>query len=228
MLCVRKRVTPLRYILATKNWLTELSVSVLLIWEAWFIIHYCEFLICLSHLICDCCSMWRVNINALPYESFMGTVFTGMGLATMAFPSHVIRYSFTKDFLSDLPITSSTSTELTTYPRSLILLVQCFGSQASLCGLLLLTTNFNKRSFKYFGYAMIPYFIFDYYFWQKNALTTFGAVGDGVGNVIFAACSYLGYQQMKRNEEVHTELEDTVLWTMSCLRKPRGTSALYI
>jgi hypothetical protein len=42
--------------------------------------------------------------------------------------------------------------------------------------------------------AMLPYFIFDIYYWQQNVLTTFGALGDGVGNAIFGICAYLGYK----------------------------------
>jgi hypothetical protein len=124
-------------------------------------------------------------------QYLLGGVFTGMGLATMLFPSEVLRHCFTKEFLA-LP---SGSTE---YPRSLVLSIQCFGSQASLCGLVILSSKFCKETYRNFGLAMIPYFVFDYYFWQRNALTNFGAIGDALGNVIFSACCYLGYQELSK------------------------------
>jgi hypothetical protein len=133
-----------------------------------------------------------------PYQYFMGVVFTSMGLATMLLPEKVLDHSLSREFL-DLPANAVGS--LAKYPKSLILMVQCFGSQASLCGLLILTSKFRKSTFKYFGFAMIPYFIFDYYFWHTKALTTFGAVGDGVGNVIFSVCSILGYRQAIADDE---------------------------
>ncbi len=143
--------------------------------------------------------------HRLPYQTFMGTVFTGMGLATMALPNQVIKYCFTKEYLSDLPVDSSGNH---IYPRSLILFAQCFGSQASLCGLLILTSKFRKSTYRYFGLAMIPYFIFDYYFWHTKALTTFGALGDGVGNVIFSICAYLGYSHKHVHSSASAKEDD--------------------
>jgi len=119
----------------------------------------------------------------------MGTVFTGMGLLTMLFPSQVVRYSFTKEFLS-MPDKDAANSP------ALLLSIQCFGSQASLCGLLILSSQFNKQTFLNFGLAMIPYFIFDYYYWQQHALTNFGAIADGIGNIVFGVCCYLGYQYL--------------------------------
>ena len=117
----------------------------------------------------------------------MGTVFSGMGLATMFFPETVLKLSFKKEFLGTEGITSANK-----------LIIQCFGSQASLCGLLILSTKFTAESYRNFGLAMIPYFIFDLYFWQKGALTAFGAVGDAFGNMIFSACCYIGYKNIRK------------------------------
>lgn len=126
------------------------------------------------------------NLHHLKFiQRTMGSVFTGMGAVTMLFPKEVALLSFSKEFLGDQGITAP-----------LQLVMQCFGSQATLCGLLILSSEFTAQTYQTFGLAMIPYFVFDFYFWYKGSLTNFGAVGDAVGNAIFSFCCFLGYKQL--------------------------------
>lgn len=120
-------------------------------------------------------------------QLFMGTVFTTMGLGTMLFPKMAIEMSFTPQYLGK---------EGATPP--LTLMTRCFGSQATLCGLLILTSNFTADTFRNFGLAMIPYFVFDFHYWNNGALTNFGAIGDAVGNAIFAGCCFIGYKTLTK------------------------------
>ena len=128
--------------------------------------------------------------SSFPFQSVMGGAFTMMGVTTMLFPRQILELSFNKRFLSDLSPTKSET-----------LLTSCFGAQASLCGMLILSSTFTKKTYKYFGIAILPFFVFDYYFWQIEALTTFGAVGDLAGNVLFSLCCYFGYQEAKNEED---------------------------
>lgn len=120
-------------------------------------------------------------------QLFMGTVFTGMGLATMLFPKKAAELSFKEEFLGKEGVT-----------KPLTLTMQCFGSQATLCGLLILSSKFSADTFRNFGLAMIPYLAFDYFAWNTGALTVMGAAGDAVGNVIFGVCCLLGYNALKK------------------------------
>ena len=120
----------------------------------------------------------------------MGSVFTGMGLLTMISPKVAAEMSLTKDFLGKDGVTPA-----------LKLVMQCFGSQASLCGLVILSSNFTARTYRNFGLAMIPYLMFDYHCWANNALTTFGALGDVAGNALFAACCAVGYKLLKDEKD---------------------------
>jgi len=81
------------------------------------------------------------------------------------------------------------------------LVMQCFGSQATLCGILILSTEFTANSFKTFGLCILPYFVFDGLAFSNGHLTTLGALGDAAGNVVFLACSWLGYRIVKADEE---------------------------
>ena len=123
-------------------------------------------------------------LRTIPREQLiMGSLFTSMGLATMLLPDLVYKHSFRRSFTG--------SDEMT---PAMKLVLQCFGSQASLCGLLILVAEFKSRTYRYFGLAMVPYFIFDLYFWRKGALTMMGALGDGVGNLVFSVCCYIGFK----------------------------------
>jgi hypothetical protein len=144
----------------------------------------------------------------------MGTVFAGMGLATLLFPNTVCRLSLKPSFLltgkndtkkeSKKPIPSNEKPQppldidIWTLPVSgpLKFAMQCFGAQAALQGFLILSTTFTKESYRNFGLAMIPFFVFDYMAWSAGYLTPFGAIGDGVGNVVFTACCYLAYWRL--------------------------------
>ena len=118
---------------------------------------------------------------------------------TMIFPQHVYDQGFRKEYLNS--VLMSPAMRLT---------IQCFGSQgksfipcafchsnlyllaffslsATLCGLTILSTKWDSTSYRNFGMLMIPYFVFDAYFYSVGALTTLGAVGDG-GNTTIPHC----------------------------------------
>ncbi|KAJ3408347.1 hypothetical protein HDU80_006031 [Chytriomyces hyalinus] len=124
----------------------------------------------------------------------MGVVFTGMGLASVLFPETALRL-----FLADDAYTSILAKGGKTVIPAARIIFQCFGSQAALCGTLILTSEFTAATFKTFGLAMIPYFLFDYWAWKHNFVSTLGAVGDGLGNIVFAGASYLGYKALTRD-----------------------------
>ncbi len=120
----------------------------------------------------------------------MGTVFTGMGLVTLMFPCTILRLSIPAIHWSNIISIDHVN-------PTVKLITQCFGSQAVLSGILILFSDFSTTTFTAFGISIIPFFIFDYLAWQAGLLTKFGAIGDGIGNLIFCFCSYYGYQGLK-------------------------------
>ncbi|KAJ3093429.1 hypothetical protein HDU96_002293 [Phlyctochytrium bullatum] len=146
--------------------------------------------------------------SSIPFEKlFMGTTFASMGLVTMLFPNTTIRLSFDPAFLAlkgdesdSIPTSADKTKALTTRPAPispvLRFTMRCFGAQATLCGFLLLVAPFNKQTYAAFGAAIAPFFVFDWMAWQAGALTPFGAIGDGLGNVVFTVCCWLGYNRL--------------------------------
>ncbi|KAI9144115.1 hypothetical protein BKA69DRAFT_1058363 [Paraphysoderma sedebokerense] len=81
-----------------------------------------------------------------------------------------------------------------------VLLTQCFGAQAMLCGLLLGTANMTSKSFKYFGLATLPFFGFNYYYVFVNQLCTKLMALDLLSNCLIVGCCWWGYNVEKEKE----------------------------
>ena len=116
-----------------------------------------------------------------PEQLFLGGVFTTMGLGTMLFPGLLLPISLKNHASSD-------SADLT-------LTFRCFGAQATLCGLILLSLRPTAKFYRNFGLAILPFFVFDYMAWHNDMITTFGALGDAAGNIVFTGCSYIGWKR---------------------------------
>ncbi|KAJ3164173.1 hypothetical protein HK101_000490 [Irineochytrium annulatum] len=128
-----------------------------------------------------------------------------MGLATMLFPNSIILLTFQQPFYTPPAVAAvapivdkSPQTKAVVKvdpPGPLRVAMQCFGSQATLCGLLILSCRFTKESYRNFGLAMVPYLVFDVLAWRGGMLTNLGAIGDGIGNIVFATCCWLAYHK---------------------------------
>lgn len=118
---------------------------------------------------------------AFTAQRLQGLIFLFMGGACVVAPGALLHLSLTKP-----PPLDDAAT---------LLIFQCFGAQACLCGLLLLTARMDARAFKAWTMAMLPFLVFDAYFYQNGMLTTFGAVGDCAGNILFIAVSCHGASQ---------------------------------
>ena len=74
------------------------------------------------------------------------------------------------------------------------LLMQCFGAQAILCSLFILTSRFTRYSFLAYGIALLPFFWFNYYFVFVMPLFTIGMMIDFVANVGMLFLCLLGWR----------------------------------
>ena len=113
-------------------------------------------------------------------RKIMGAAYLTLGLATMALP----------DLMIDISVQDpSQSNGLTR------LIFQCFGLQASLFGLLALVSRFTRATYLVIGAAILPVFVFDYWFYAIDpVLTLAGSLIDAIFNVVFIAMCWLGWR----------------------------------
>lgn len=78
------------------------------------------------------------------------------------------------------------------------LALQCFGAQALLCALFILTSRFTRYSFLAYGVALLPFFWFNWYFVFVNPLFTTGMLIDFVSNLGMLALCALGWRAARR------------------------------
>ena len=108
----------------------------------------------------------------------LGAAYLLLGSATMALPELMIEISVRNPSQSD---------GLTR------LIFQCFGLQASLFGLLALASRFTRTTYLVIGAAILPVFVFDYWFYAVDpVLTLAGSLIDAIFNVIFVAMCAIG------------------------------------
>ena len=74
-------------------------------------------------------------------------------------------------------------------------LIACFGAQACLGGLFAATARFSRVTFVAFGLALLPFFVFDWYFYfVVHILTPLGLL-DAVGNLAMLALCVVGWRK---------------------------------
>ena len=116
----------------------------------------------------------------------MGGQFFAMGVITLLCPSHVIRYGTNPSIVSDSP--------------GARFMTRCFGSQAALQGVLLLTCEFKTRTWLWWGAAIVPFLVFNVLCSPVGpfpALSWLGVLGDGIGNIFFLSCCVVGFLRSK-------------------------------
>ena len=76
--------------------------------------------------------------------------------------------------------------------------IGCFGAQALIAGLFAATARFTKTTFLAYGLALIPFFVFDWYFTAVVPLFTAIGLLDAVGNVIMLGLCWMGWRAVER------------------------------
>ena len=123
-------------------------------------------------------------------QRIMGGTFLAMGAGTVLLPSTVIDLCFNPDY------SDNTAAER--------FIVRCFGSQAALQGVLLLTCEMKPSTWFWWGLGILPFVAFDILASPSGPypmITWLGAAGDGIGNAIFLTCCYLAYGQASQKSK---------------------------
>lgn len=111
-------------------------------------------------------------------QSALAAIFLVLGGWCLVAPRMVIGLAFTPAFQSNAPIVP--------------ILAACFGAQAMLAGIFAAFSIFSRRTFLAYGLALLPFFLFDYWFYAMEPMLTLVGLLDLAGNIIMLWLCWLG------------------------------------
>ena len=80
-------------------------------------------------------------------------------------------------------------------------MMACFGAQACLAGLFATFSRFTSVTFLAYGIALIPFFLFNYYFTFHDPIFTIMGLIDAIGNIGMLILCYIGWKKTKLIEK---------------------------
>ena len=119
-------------------------------------------------------------MSALTTQRLIGLVFAVLGSWALIAPKSVIDLAVQPDFRSD------------DYLASFAL--ACFGAQACLFALVAFTARFTRLTFAAYGLALLPFFVFNYWFYFQVPLLTEIGLLDFLGNLIMLGLCWHGWR----------------------------------
>lgn len=114
----------------------------------------------------------------------IAAVFFILGGWCLFAPQHVIDTTVTPQYHSRDPLA--------------VLAMACFGAQACLAGLFAATTRFTRTTFLAFGLALLPFFVFDYWFTRIDPVFNHVGMLDLIGNIVMLSLCIYGWRQAVR------------------------------
>jgi hypothetical protein len=123
-----------------------------------------------------------MSVRAIQY--LLASVFLVLGGWCLISPASVMALTITPAFQTDAPIVP--------------ILVGAFGAQALIAGLFAAFSKFTKTTFLAYGIALLPFFVFDYWFYAVVPMLTPLGLADAVGNVIMLALCVMGWRKAER------------------------------
>lgn len=124
-----------------------------------------------------------MSVQRLQYG--LGAVFLVLGGWCVLAPGSVIAVALRPAFQSGSP--------------ALAFAMACFGSQALISGLFAATSRFTRTTFLAYAIGLIPFFVFDGYFYAvRPVLTGLGAAADLAGNLVMLTVCALGWRLSPR------------------------------
>jgi hypothetical protein len=122
-----------------------------------------------------------MQVRTIQY--LLASVFFVLGGWCLVSPSSVIALCISPAYRTDAPLAAFA--------------VGCFGAQAIIAGLFAAFSRFTRATFLAYGIALLPFFVFDW--WFTAVVPMFTAVGllDAVGNVVMLMLCVLGWRAAK-------------------------------
>ena len=110
----------------------------------------------------------------------LASVFFILGGWCVVSPSSVMELAFRPEYHSADPIVP--------------VLMGGFGAQALIAGVFAAFSTFTRRTFLAYAVALLPFFVFDYWFYVVEPMLTPVGLLDAVGNVAMLAMCWLGWR----------------------------------
>lgn len=106
-------------------------------------------------------------------------VFLSLGGWCLFAPASIIAFGVREAWQTDHPIA--------------IIAIGAFGAQAMLAGLFAAFSVFTRRTFAAFGAALLPFFVFDYWYYAVEPILNAFILLDVIGNVAMLTLCIRGY-----------------------------------
>lgn len=120
-------------------------------------------------------------MSARRIQHLLSAVFLVLGGWCLIWPSSVLHLAIRPEWRSDAPIVT--------------VLMAAFGAQAMIAGLFAATAIFTRRTFALYGAALLPFFVFDYYFYAVEPMLTEIGLLDAVGNLAMLVLCWFGWKR---------------------------------
>ena len=120
-----------------------------------------------------------MSVRTIQY--LLASVFFVLGGWCLVSPASVLALTITPAYQSDAPIVP--------------ILVGAFGAQALIAGLFAAFSRFTRATFLAYGVALLPFFVFNYWFFVVEPMLTPLGLLDAVGNVIMLTLCFIGWRK---------------------------------
>jgi hypothetical protein len=117
-------------------------------------------------------------------QYLLASVFFVLGGWCLISPGSVLALAIRPEYQSTAPIVP--------------ILMGAFGAQALIAGLFAAFSIFTKKTFVAYGAALLPFFVFDYYFYAVEPMLTAVGLLDAAGNVAMLALCWAGWRAAER------------------------------
>ena len=122
--------------------------------------------------------------EARRWQLLIALVFLGLGGWCLVAPMTIVELTVRPQYRNDLALTAIT--------------IGAFGAQAMLVGLVSATSNFTSRTFAALGLAMLPFFVFDWWFYAVQPIFNELILLDVAGNIAMLGACIRGWWLLKR------------------------------
>ena len=113
-------------------------------------------------------------------QYLLASVFFILGGWCVVSPASVMALTIRPDYRTEHPL--------------VLIALGAFGAQAMIAGVFAAFSRFTRTTFLAYGIALLPFFVFDYWFYVVKPVFTVVCMLDAVGNVVMLGLCVLGWR----------------------------------